>query len=102
PSGRISPTSAAHVLQGLDGRIDAVIDAGDCDVGVESTIVGLTGTPTLLRPGGLPQEALEDALGQPLTLHKAEATLTAPGQMLSHYAPRLPVRLNAAEAQSGE
>jgi len=55
PSGRVSPTTAAHVLEGLGGRIAAVLDGGACAVGLESTIVGLTGeTPVLLRPGGLP------------------------------------------------
>jgi L-threonylcarbamoyladenylate synthase len=59
PSGRVSPTTAAHVLDGLSGRIDAVVDGGACPVGVESTIVGLVGPATLLRPGGLPAEAVE-------------------------------------------
>src|SRR5680860_1882320 len=57
-SGRISPTQPQHVLSGLDGRIAAILDGGPCEVGVESTIIGLTGTPTLLRPGGLPIEAI--------------------------------------------
>ncbi|MDA3859384.1 MAG: L-threonylcarbamoyladenylate synthase, partial [Roseovarius sp.] len=66
PSGKISPTQAAHVLAGLSGRIEAVLDGGACPVGVESTIVGLVGAPVLLRPGGLPAEAIEAALGEPL------------------------------------
>jgi L-threonylcarbamoyladenylate synthase len=70
-------------------------------VGVESTIVGLTGTPTLLRPGGLPVEALEAALGAPLRLPTAGA-ITAPGQLASHYAPVAAVRLEATQAQPGE
>ena len=56
-SGHVSPTSAAHVLTDLRGRIDMVIDAGPCTVGVESTIVACLGEPTLLRPGGLPRDA---------------------------------------------
>ncbi|WP_085826933.1 L-threonylcarbamoyladenylate synthase [Roseovarius gaetbuli] len=102
PSGKISPTEAGHVLAGLSGRIEAVLDGGACAVGVESTIVGLVGAPVLLRPGGLPLEALEAALGQPLRLHGADDPLSAPGQMQSHYAPGGLVRLNATERREGE
>lgn len=103
PSGRISPTTAAHVLAGLDGHIAAVIDDGACPVGVESTIIGLAGDrPRLLRPGGLPTEAIEAALGVPLAGHGAGGRLTSPGQMQSHYAPGATVRLNADSARQGE
>lgn len=101
PSGRISPTSAAHVLAGLRGRIDAVIDGGDCAVGLESTIVGLAGTPTLLRPGGIPAEAIAAVLGTALATHSG-GEITAPGQLGSHYAPGARVRLNAERAEPGE
>jgi len=105
PSGRISPTEAGHVLAGLDGRIEAVIDGGACPVGVESTILGLTGDPVLLRPGGVPVEALEAVLGQPVGLRAEGSALTAPsapGQMRSHYAPGARVRLDARVRQAGE
>ncbi len=102
PSGRISPTSAAHVMAGLSGRIEAVVDGGSCLVGLESTIVGLTGIPTLLRPGGVSVEALEAVLGASLTRHQSGGALSAPGQMESHYAPGAPVRLNAKSRQTGE
>lgn len=102
PSGRISPTTAAHVLAGLSGRIEAVIEGGACAVGVESTIVGLADQPSLLRPGGVPIEALEAALDRVLTKHTAVDPLVAPGQMQSHYAPGAPVRLNAQERRAGE
>jgi L-threonylcarbamoyladenylate synthase len=96
PSGRVSPTTAAHVLDGLSGRIDAVVDGGPCPVGVESTIVGLVGPAALLRPGGLPAEAVEACLGAPLLRPGADpARPLAPGQLASHYAPRAAVRLNA-------
>ncbi|MCM2561561.1 L-threonylcarbamoyladenylate synthase [Lutimaribacter sp. EGI FJ00015] len=101
PSGRISPTTAAHVLAGLDGRIDAVMDGGACTVGVESTIVGLSGAPTLLRPGGIAPADIEAALGVPLALHDG-AAITAPGQLGSHYAPGARVRLEVTQAQPGE
>lgn len=103
-SGRVSPTSADHVLDpeaGLAGRIAAVLDDGPCPVGVESSIVGWPGgQATLLRPGGIPAEALEAALGHPLArLGDAPGSdpqrPSAPGQLSSHYAPRAALRLNA-------
>ncbi|HMB12368.1 MAG TPA: L-threonylcarbamoyladenylate synthase [Roseovarius sp.] len=102
PSGRISPTEAAHVMTGLAGRIEAVVDGGACPVGVESTILGLAGDPVLLRPGGVPVEALEAALGQPVARRVEDAALSAPGQMRSHYAPGAKVRLEAEAPRSGE
>jgi L-threonylcarbamoyladenylate synthase len=102
PSGKISPTTAEHVDKGLSGRIEAILDGGACGVGLESTILGLAGTPTLLRPGGLPVEALEQALGENLALHQSGDPLTAPGQMTSHYAPGASIRLNATTLNAGE
>lgn len=102
PSGRISPTMAAHVLAGLEGRIEAVVEGGACPVGLESTIVGLAEGPVLLRPGGLPVEALEAALGAPLRQPAAADPIAAPGQMISHYAPAARLRLNARERRAGE
>jgi L-threonylcarbamoyladenylate synthase len=103
PSGRISPTTAAHVMAGLNGRIAAVVDDGPCAVGLESTIVGLAGPdPMLLRPGGVATEEIEAALGLPLVQRNAADPLTAPGQMLSHYAPEAPVRLNASSRSGDE
>lgn len=102
PSGRISPTSAAHVLAGLSDRIEAVVDGGACPVGVESTIIGLSGAPVLLRPGGLPVEALEAALGRSLARRSPDDPLNAPGQMQSHYAPGAVVRLNATDRRTNE
>ncbi|GGD37440.1 L-threonylcarbamoyladenylate synthase [Sinisalibacter lacisalsi] len=102
PSGRISPTEAGHVISGLGGRIEAVLDGGPCAVGVESTIVGFDPVPVLLRPGGLPVEAIESCLGAALVHHAPDAAINAPGQLASHYAPEAPLRLNAATANPGE
>lgn len=102
PSGQISPTTAAHVWSGLDGRIAAVLDDGPCGVGLESTIVGLAGEPTLLRPGGVALDRIERVLNMPLHLHQSGDLLTAPGQLQSHYAPDAPVRLNATARQGDE
>lgn len=94
---RPSPTTAAHVLEDLEGRIDAVLDAGPTEVGVESTVVDLRGpTPVLLRPGGVPRQALERVLGESL-LDRADAPegdpLPSPGLLERHYSPRAEVCL---------
>ena len=102
PSGRISPTRAAHVMDGLSGRIAAILDGGACAVGIESTILGLAGQPQLLRPGGIAVETLEAMLGQPLA-HGGDAMIpTAPGQLASHYAPDARLRLNASTRSTDE
>ncbi|MEJ2377190.1 MAG: L-threonylcarbamoyladenylate synthase [Pseudolabrys sp.] len=103
-SGHVSPTSAAHVLTDLRGRIDMVLDGGPCMVGVESTIVACLGEPTLLRPGGLPRAEIERVLGHPLARAPAaaEQAPAAPGMLASHYAPRARMRLNAQTVRPGE
>ncbi|MFC3691822.1 L-threonylcarbamoyladenylate synthase [Chenggangzhangella methanolivorans] len=103
-SGRVSPTTADHVLADLDGRIDAVLDGGETAVGVESTIVAcLDAEPRLLRPGGLPREAIEAVLGRSLAEAVSdEAAPLAPGRLTSHYAPNAAVRLDATELSAGE
>lgn len=102
PSGRISPTTADHVLAGLSGRIAGVLDGGPCPVGLESTIVGFDGDrPVMLREGGVTREEIEDALGRPLGAPEGR-DVTAPGQLLSHYAPNARLRLGADAARVGE
>ena len=102
PSGKISPTTADHVLDGLGDVIDAVVDAGPCDVGLESTIVGFADGLVLLRPGGLPVEAIEACVGARVVRRAESDAITAPGQLGSHYAPEAAVRLNAEGAKPGE
>jgi len=103
PSGRISPTTAAHVIAGLSGKIDAIVDGGTCGVGVESTIVDCSGpVPCILRAGGIPTEALEACLGMALATPSDPTTPTSPGQLLSHYAPQGSVRLNARHFDAHE
>lgn len=97
-SGKPSPTSAEAMLEDMDGRIEAIMDAGSCRVGVESTIVDLTTVPPrLLRPGGVTLEELEEALGE-VTVDEAVRRLMkpgerprAPGMKYRHYAPKAPV-----------
>jgi L-threonylcarbamoyladenylate synthase len=105
-SGHVSPTTAGHVLADLRGRIELIVDDGACPVGVESTVVACLGEPMLLRPGGLPRQAIEQVLGcalanAPATLAADDAPL-APGMLTSHYAPRTPVRLDAKDVAIGE
>ncbi len=96
-SGHVSPTTADHVLADLDGRIDWILDAGPSRCGVESTIVACLGAgPALLRPGAIPEEAIEAALGRRLEKAAAEqGAPAAPGRLASHYAPRARLRLDA-------
>lgn len=103
PSGRISATTALHVAAGLGPRVAAILDDGPCPVGLESTILGIASEgPVLLRPGGLATERIEDLLGETLRQREDSEGLSAPGQMLSHYAPAAAVRLNANAARAGE
>jgi L-threonylcarbamoyladenylate synthase len=101
-SGHVSPTTAAHVLGDLRGRIDLIVDGGATPVGLESTIVGCAGAPTLLRPGALPRETIEATLGVALAEATSRDSPEAPGMLASHYAPRAKLRLNASAAQAGE
>ena len=95
-SGRVSPTTAAHVMEELGGRIAALLDGGPCPIGIESTIIDLSGgEPMLLRPGGAALEELEKILG-PIARAQGGAEIRAPGMLERHYAPSLPLRLNAA------
>lgn len=98
-SGRLSPTRAEHVLESLNGRVPLVLDAGACAAGIESSIVAVAPDGArLLRQGAISREAIEAVLGTPLELAADSEPVAAPGMMLSHYAPRLPIRLDAAEA----
>lgn len=105
-SGRPSPTTAPHMIEDMDGRIDGIVDGGPCTVGVESTIIDLTVTPPrLLRPGGLPLESLRQVLGE-VAVDKAVTGLLAagerpraPGMKYRHYAPHAPVTVVTGEPE---
>lgn len=106
-SGRPSPTTAPHMIEDMDGRIEGMFDGGPCAVGVESTIIDLTCTPPrLLRPGGLPLEALEAVLGH-VDVDKAVVSLLkdgerpkAPGMKYRHYAPKAPVTVVTGDPEA--
>lgn len=90
--GRISPTSAEHVREELGSGPDLILDGGDCQVGLESTIISLVGDrPLLLRPGGILISELNDVIGEEVVLHRGQdPALRAPGSHATHYAPQTP------------
>ena len=97
PFGYVSPTCAQHVLDGLGNRIDLILDGGPCPLGVESTIVSMTGTwPELLRPGSITLAEIREVIG-PIVRAAASQTAVAPGQLPRHYATRTPVTILAAQ-----
>ena len=102
-SGRLSPVTAAHVREDLDGAIDAIIDAGSAMVGLESTIVSCLGEqPQLLRPGGISRAAIESVLGRPLAIHTSDDAPRAPGMLVTHYAPHARLQLDATSLKQRE
>ena len=97
-SGKISPTTAAHVAGSLGVNVAMILDGGRCPIGIEFDVLDLTGAvPVLLRPGGVTSEELTDVVG-PLAAPAAadDAAPKSPGMLASHYAPELPLRLDAA------
>jgi len=102
-TGRVSPTTAGHVAAEFGDEVALILDSGPTSIGLESTVLDLTGpVPTLLRPGGITLEALGAALGQVETAGGSELTPRSPGRLQSHYAPERPLRLDAQSAQPGE
>ncbi|HUE97087.1 MAG TPA: L-threonylcarbamoyladenylate synthase [Longimicrobiaceae bacterium] len=97
PFTGLSPTSAGHVVKGLTGKVDLLLDAGASALGIESTVVDLSGPrPVLLRPGALPIAALEEALGEPIAHsdgYEGAVSRPAPGMIGRHYSPRARLRI---------
>lgn len=103
-SGEISPTTPAHVAGSLGEHVDMILADGSCTVGIESTVLDLTAsTPTILRPGAITAEDISAILGCAVPYaHEITDTPKSPGQLLKHYAPSIPVRLNAVDVRDGE
>jgi len=103
-SQTISPTTAQHVFESLGNRVDMIIDGGQCKVGVESTIIDLTGkNVVMLRAGGIAKESLEEFLNQEVLISHGNPDLpSSPGQMLKHYAPLHEFRINATSKENDE
>lgn len=103
-SGRVSPTTAEHVAGDFENVKGLIVNGGRCPGGLESTIVALTGgAPRLLRPGGIAREEIEDVLNEPFQQPDDQPDApAAPGMLMSHYAPRARLRLNAEAVRPGE
>ena len=102
-SGAISPTQATHVVQSLGRAVDLIIDGGACPLGLESTVVDLTQSPpVILRPGGVTRERLEQVIGPVGARHGSAIVPASPGMLDHHYAPDLPLRIDAADVRPGE
>jgi L-threonylcarbamoyladenylate synthase len=102
-SGRVSPTTAAHVEAELGSLLAMILDGGTCALGLESTVLGIDGDEvTLLRLGALPREEIEKVLGRKLAAHEARSHVTSPGQLATHYAPVTPLRLDVGNPRRGE
>lgn len=105
--GTISPTTAEHVAASLGGSVDLIIDGGPCPIGIESTVLDLSGNePALLRPGAITHAVIESVLGQTIARTTVAVTgntgLASPGLLARHYAPGRPMRLMATEQRPGE
>lgn len=102
-SGSLSPTTPTHVAEGLGDKVDLILAAGACAVGVESTVLDLSSDhPVILRPGAIMAEGLSEALGLDVAYDQNPETLKSPGQLLKHYAPNTPVRLKAIDMEPNE
>ncbi len=102
PSGALSPTTADHVARAFGDEVPLILDGGPCPVGLESTVLDLSGEdPVLLRPGGVTAVQLEPLVG-PVRRADADSEIKSPGMLSSHYAPTRPLRLDAAEVAANE
>jgi L-threonylcarbamoyladenylate synthase len=102
-SGEVSPTTASHVAESLGRAVDLILDAGPCPVGIESTVLDLTASPpAILRPGAVTAEEIAAIVGGLGSRADGAGAPRSPGMLASHYAPRLPLRLDAARARAGE
>lgn len=103
-SGSISPTTPAHVSESLNGRLEIILAGGSCDIGLESTVVDMSGDKAIvLRPGSITPEDISNVLGYDVAVDLGDHDKPkSPGQLLKHYAPSIPVRLNAIDIEQGE
>ena len=103
-SGALSPTTPAHVEQSLEGAVDLILAAGACRVGLESTVIDCSGDiPVILRAGAITSEEIKDVTGGKVDYDLCgDGDIKSPGQLLKHYAPSIPVRINAIDVEEGE
>ena len=103
-SGTLSPTTPQHVAEGLGDKVDMILAAGACEVGLESTVLDLSGeAPVILRPGAVTAEELSRVLECEVRVDNGNHDKPkSPGMLLKHYAPSIPVRMNAIDLEPGE
>ncbi len=103
-SGTISATTPVHVVEGLGDKVDLILAAGPCEVGLESTVLDISGAePVILRPGAVTAEQIEEVLGiEPSLADSNDVNPKSPGMLVKHYAPRIPLRMNAIDLMPGE
>ena len=102
-SNKISPTSYSMVKNDIGNKIPLILDGGECNVGIESTIIDLTKKPyVILRPGGVSNEDIEEFLNTNVVFNNKNSNIIAPGMIKKHYSPNLPLRINATEPNEGE
>ena len=101
-SSKLSPTSAKDVVDEFKNKIKFILDGGQCHVGLESTIVNLTGKPAVLRPGSITVEKIQKVLKKKVKIEKNPKTIKAPGQLKLHYSPGIPVKMNKKYAEKNQ
>ena len=101
-SSKLSPTSAHDVAEEFKNKIKLILDGRKCKIGLESTIIDLTGKPSLLRPGGITVEKIEKFLGKKIKINKKSRNIKSPGQQKLHYSPGIPVRFTENSSDEKE
>ena len=101
-SSKLSPTSAKDVFDEFGNKIKFIIDGGQSKIGLESTIVDLTGKPSILRPGSISAKKIQKILGKKITVKKYSKKIKAPGQSKLHYSPGIPVEINKNHAKKNQ
>ena len=101
-SSKLSPTSAKDVVDEFGSKIKFILDGGQCQIGLESTIIDLTGKPTLLRPGSITVKKIQKILKKKIKIKKSVKRVKAPGQLKLHYSPGIPVKINKKQAEKNQ
>jgi len=101
-SSKLSPTSARDVFEEFGNKIKFILDGGRCQIGLESTIIDLTGRPTILRPGSITVEKIQKILKKKIEIKKKLKIIKAPGQLRLHYSPGIPVKMNIKHVEKNQ
>jgi len=101
-SSKLSPTSAKDVFEEFGNKIKFILDGGQCNIGLESTIIDLTGKPSILRPGGINIEKIQKILKRKISIKKNPKKINAPGQLKLHYSPGIPLEMNKHKARKNQ